>query len=107
MIRRLVRWLRNTDHMEHLGEYIEKQEAIIVSQEERYNELKDVLRIERARYDRLTVAVNNLAIDLLRSEADLEYAKAVLYAIATDPHVNSRDDMIDLAFDTWLDLDGQ
>jgi len=99
LIKRLIRWLRNTDHMEHLGEYIEKQE-------EWYNELKDVLRIERARYDRLTVAVNNLAIDLLRSEADLEYAKTVLYAIATDPHVNNRDDMIDLAFETWEDLDG-
>jgi hypothetical protein len=57
--------------------------------------------------DVLRLAVAEVAIELMRTRIDLEYAKAVLYSIATDPHVNSRDDMIDLAFDTWLDLDGQ
>jgi hypothetical protein len=83
LIKRLVRWTANT----------EKLEAIIEGQSDTNAKLGD--------------ALGYTIVELLRAEADLEYAKAVLYAIATDPHVNSRDDMIDLAFDTWLDLDGQ
>ena len=97
MITRLIRWLRNTDTIEQLGDYIEREHA---------DYLKLLNIADDAMLDKVELynEVAHLAVESLRLEADLEYAKEVLYAIATSPHVNSREDMIDLAYETYTDL---